>query len=108
MMYCVVLLLDFRVDRATLSKVSIAPTGVETLEEPFQIQRNEFFKKPVPNVIRQSVSLFHEASPEKDLDVVALLTAAPSVPGSPRPLWLVLLESLPTGLLWGMGTTSLL
>lgn len=86
---------------SSFGKEARPPSKATIVEEiPFQVKLNEFFKKPVPAVLRQSVSLFFEANPEKDPDVVTMLTAAPSVPGCPRPLWLVLLGSLPTGLLW--------
>ena len=70
-------------------------------EESFAVQLNEFFKEPVPRPIKRSLSLYYEKeNPQQNLDVISLLTAAPSVPGCPRPLWLVVLGSLPTGLLW--------
>lgn len=84
-------------------KVSVASNANDkeiTEEMPFQVKLNEFFKRPVPPPIRQSVSLHHEINPENEFDAVTMLTAAPSAPGYPRPLWLVLLGSLPSGLLW--------
>lgn len=72
----------------------------QNTDEYFSVQLNEFFKRPVPTPIKRSISVYYEDPPEKDIDVVSLLTAAPSVPGCPRPLWLVILASLPTGLLW--------
>ena len=91
--------------RTAVSKCEAATTSSRTLPlrrtECFQVQLNEFFKRPVPRPLKQSVSLFYEETPAPiDLDVVTLLTSAPSVPGVPRPLWLVMLGSLPTGLLW--------
>jgi hypothetical protein len=64
---------------------------------------NEFFKGPVPDPLKGAISIFREETNEDKLDVndvVTLLTAAPGSPGVPRPLWLVMLASLPTGLLW--------
>jgi hypothetical protein len=62
---------------------------------------NEFFKKPVPKPLRDALSIFKETDENKlDGDIITLMTAAPGSPGVPRPLWLVLLASLPTGLLW--------
>lgn len=73
-------------------------------EESFSVQLNEFFKGPVPKPIKKSLSLYYENGQnnpqEQNLDTISLLTASPSVPGCPRPLWLVVLGSLPTGLLW--------
>eukprot|EP00536_Pseudo-nitzschia_multiseries_P001785 jgi/Psemu1/300977/fgenesh1_kg.23_\ len=69
----------------------------------FRVRLNEFFKGPVPDPIRTSFSIFREEANGEKLDVedvVTLLTAAPGAPGVPRPLWLVMLGSLPTGLLW--------
>ncbi|KAG7351934.1 hypothetical protein IV203_007982 [Nitzschia inconspicua] len=68
-----------------------------------QVQMNEFFKKPVPTPIKNAFQIFREESDADKLDVedaVTLLTAAPGSPGVPRPLWLVMLGSIPSGLLW--------
>jgi hypothetical protein len=66
-----------------------------------QVQLNEFFKKPVPPPLKEAIAIFKEAEGTKlDDDIVTLLTAAPGSPGVPRPLWVVVLASLPTGLLW--------
>jgi len=68
-----------------------------------QVRLNEFFKEPVPAPLKEAFSIFREETNEDKLDledVVTLLTAAPGSPGVPRPLWLVMLVSLPTGLLW--------
>jgi hypothetical protein len=69
----------------------------------FQVQVNEFFKAPVPAPLKNAFSIYVEENDEDRLDVddvVTLLTAAPGSPGVPRPLWLVMLGSLPTGLMW--------
>jgi hypothetical protein len=69
----------------------------------FQVQLNEFFKTPVPWPIKNAFSIFREETESDKLDLedtVTLLTAAPGSPGVPRPLWLVILGSIPTGLLW--------
>ena len=67
----------------------------------YQVQINEFFKKPVPSPIKDALSIFKETEDSKlDDDIVTILTAAPGSPGFPRPLWLVILASLSTGLLW--------
>jgi hypothetical protein len=66
-----------------------------------QVRLNEFFKRPVPKPIRQALQVYREEEdPEQDFEIVSLLTAAPSIPGAPRPLWVVILGSLTTGLLW--------
>ena len=57
----------------------------------FSVQVNDFFKGPVPRPIRRAISLYYEKDNlQENLDAVYLLTAAPTVPGSPRPLWLVM------------------
>ena len=64
---------------------------------------NEFFKSPVPAPFKGAFSIFREESYEDQLDTkdfVTLLTAAPGSPAVPKPLWVVMLASLPTGLLW--------
>jgi hypothetical protein len=72
-------------------------------KEYFQVHLNEFFKKPVPAPIKNAFGIFREETDADKLDVedaVTILTAAPGSPGVPRPLWVVILASLPTGLLW--------
>jgi len=76
-------------------------------EESFNVKINEFFKKPVPSFILESITVRREGkngqfktSPSSLEDILPMLTAPPSDPGVPRPLWLVMLGSVPTGLLW--------
>lgn len=72
-------------------------------KEYFQVELNEFFKKPVPAPIKNAFAIYREQDEGDKLDVgdaVTLLTAAPGSPGVPRPLWLVMLGSIPSGLLW--------
>jgi hypothetical protein len=86
---------------AAVSNCEAATTPPLVRTECFQVYLNAFFKRPVPIPLKQSLSLYYEATPAPiDLDVVTLLTSAPSVPGVPRPLWLVMMGILPTGLLW--------
>lgn len=71
--------------------------------DSFQVRLNEFFKGPVPDPLKGAFSIFREETIDDKLDVedaITLLTAAPGAPGVPRPLWLVMLASFPTGLLW--------
>jgi hypothetical protein len=77
-----------------------SPDASEDQTVYFQIEVNEFFKRPVPATIKQAISIFQETDKKLNYDLVTMLTAAPGSPGFPRPLWLVLLASLPTGLLW--------
>jgi len=70
-------------------------------QDPYPVRLNEFFKRPVPPPIKKAFSIFTETPDIRlDDDAVTVLTAAPGRPGVPRPLWLVMLASLPTGLLW--------
>lgn len=70
-------------------------------QQSFPVVVNEFFKKSVPKPLSEALSIFIETDENMlDDDIVTLMTAAPGSPGVPRPLWLVLLASLPTGLLW--------
>jgi hypothetical protein len=72
-----------------------------TLEACWNVQLNEFFKKPVPRPVREKLSLYRETNdPQKHFSVMDLLAASPGAPGVPRPLWLVILGSVPTGLVW--------
>jgi len=84
------------------SQAAYAPPS-SLYADSFPVRLNEFFKGPVPAPLKEAFSIFREETNEDKLDmedVVTLLTAAPGSPGVPRPLWLVMLASLPTGLLW--------
>lgn len=67
-------------------------------ETSFNVQVNEFFKKPVPPAILEQISLRKVNKVEEGL--FGKLTSPPGEPGVPRPLWLVILGSVPSGLLW--------
>ena len=71
-------------------------------EESFNVRVNEFFKQAVPLPVLEKLSVHREMMPGSQLksDVISRLTASPGDPGVPRPLWLVILGSVPTGLLW--------
>lgn len=66
--------------------------------KPINVALNEFFQRPVPEAILKSLEVFEDNKTEWGL--VSWLTAAPGSPGVPRLLWLVILGSVPTGLLW--------
>ena len=84
-----------------LFNVRLDRTNVLHAHQSFPVDVNEFFKKSVPKPLREALSISKETDENMlDDDIVTLITAAPSSPGFPRPLWLVLLASLPTGLLW--------
>lgn len=67
-------------------------------ETSFNVKVNEFFKKPVPPAVLEYISL-RKVDQVKE-DVFGKLTSPPGEPGVPRPLWLVILGSVPSGLLW--------
>jgi hypothetical protein len=81
-------------------------TPPDNLESEFyQAQMNGFFKNRVPFPFQRSLSIFQEGDNKRlnettSDDLVTMITYAPSNPGFPRPLWLVLLASVSTGLLW--------
>jgi hypothetical protein len=81
-------------------RLRLKASTLDQTSHPF-VQLNEFFKGPVPEAIKEALAIFKEPVDAKlDDDIVTLLTAAPGSPGVPRPLWLVVLASFPTGLLW--------
>jgi len=87
----------------TRSSSSTSSSITERYADSFHVRLNEFFKGPVPAPFKGAFSIFREETSEDKLDtedLVTLLTAAPGSPGVPRPLWLVMMASLPTGLLW--------
>lgn len=66
----------------------------------FAVQVNEFFRRPVPSFIREYLE---NASLEETATVPSTwetIVSPPTVPGVPRPLWIVILASVPTGLVW--------
>ncbi|GAX19382.1 hypothetical protein FisN_4Lh361 [Fistulifera solaris] len=64
----------------------------------WNVQVNEFFKKPVPLAVLEYFALRKVNNVEES--VLGKLTSPPGEPGVPRPLWLVILGSVPSGLLW--------
>lgn len=69
--------------------------------EAITVRVNEFFKAPVPTPILNAVSVSRETGDlKKEFSVKDLLVASPGSPGIPRPLWLVILGSIPTGIVW--------
>lgn len=83
------------------NRVSTSLYSSSSDTEYFNVQVNEFFKKPVPPIIKDYLAVQKESAPVKqDFSIVDIVTAPPCDPGVPRPLWSVILASLPTGLLW--------
>jgi len=85
--------------RRLVGHLCLAKTNAED-NDSINVQINEFFKKPVPLPIQEALSPALSSYRKKDNDFISLATAAPSDPGAPRPLWLVILASVPTGLVW--------
>lgn len=79
-----------------------ATFSLQAIREDFpSVQLNKFFKDPVPEFILDRVALKDDSSnPKIEFDIVELLTAPPGSPGVPRPLWLVAIGSISSGLLW--------
>jgi hypothetical protein len=75
-----------------------------SLTDSTNYQVNEFFKRPVPEFVKSYLTVQQQSSlPKIDTtatDFVTLAKAPPQSPGSPRPLWLVMAASIPTGLVW--------
>merc|ERR1719401_2150449 len=62
---------------------------------------NEFWKSLVIQPVRDYVEVRPaESSVTAASDALAKLTAPPEVPGIPRPVWLTILGSVPTGLVY--------
>ena len=59
---------------------------------------NEFWKKLVIPPVRNFVEV--RPSGSAGTDPLSKLTAPPEIPGIPRPVWLTILGSVPTGLMW--------
>jgi len=63
---------------------------------------NEFFKN---NLVIEPVRNYVDIQPAESVvtatsDALTKLTAPPEIPGIPRPVWLTVLGSVPTGLVW--------
>lgn len=63
---------------------------------------NEFFKN---NLVIEQVRNYVDIQPAESVvtatsDALTKLTAPPEIPGIPRPVWLTILGSVPTGLIW--------
>jgi hypothetical protein len=62
---------------------------------------NEFWKSLVIEPVRKYVEVqLAESVVTETSDALTKLTAPPEIPGIPRPVWLTILGSVPTGLLW--------
>eukprot|EP00977_Amphora_coffeiformis_P027160 scaffold34591_cov183-Amphora_coffeaeformis.AAC.1 len=66
------------------------------LVSDFCMATNEFFKGLVVQPVRDSVQIQPAGTARSDL--LSKLTAAPEVPGIPRPVWLTIAGSVPTAL----------
>jgi len=67
----------------------------------FNIDLNNFFREPVPADLQKIVEISSGAAKTAiDGFIYDYIVAPPGNPGVPRPLWLVILGSLPTGFLW--------
>jgi hypothetical protein len=79
---------------------SSTPSSANSIND----QINELFKRPVPDMVKSYLMVQEQPSQEDGTpatnNFVALATAPPQRPGLPRPLWLVIAASLPTGLVW--------
>ena len=82
--------------RASFKELHLSSNG-----DYITVKVNQFFQDPVPKFLQELLTLKNDSQPPRhDFDFMELLTAPPTKPGIPRPLWLVCLASIPTGLLW--------
>lgn len=59
---------------------------------------NNFFKDPVPDFVKDSVEIVKVSKDEQEkFGVVSQIISPPQYPGIPRPLWVVIAASIPTG-----------
>jgi len=73
-------------------------TKNEKLISDFCIGTNEFWKQLVIPPVRNYVEI--QPSGTAKNDILSKLIAPPEVPGIPRPVWLTILGSVPTGLVY--------
>jgi len=86
-------------DEKTVSVVENNADTTKMPEESFNVRFNAFFKEPVPESVLNYISLQKDVNFD-DKNILSMVKASPSSPGVPRPLWLVVVASLPTALVW--------
>ena len=60
---------------------------------------NAFWKSLIIPVVRDYADVKPRGTADVE-DFFSVVTAAPEVPGIPRPVWLTIAASVPTGLIW--------
>ena len=60
---------------------------------------NAFWKSLIIPVVRDYADVKPKGTADVD-DFFSVVTAAPETPGIPRPVWLTIAASVPTGLIW--------
>ena len=60
---------------------------------------NAFWKSLIIPVVREYADVKPKGTADVD-DFFSVVTAAPETPGIPRPVWLTIAASVPTGLIW--------
>ena len=60
---------------------------------------NAFWKSLIIPVVRDYADVKPKGTADVD-DFFGVVTAAPETPGIPRPVWLTIAASVPTGLIW--------
>jgi len=64
------------------------------------IQTNKIFEKATIPPVRNFLSIPSDPSPHSRLDPLEAALSPPTLPPIPRPVWLTISMSIPTGLLW--------
>jgi len=77
---------------------SVSDENLSTLVDNFCQGTNSFWKKLVIAPVREYVEI--QPAGTANSDILSKLTAPPEIPGIPRPVWLTILGSVPTGLGW--------
>ena len=83
----------------TRSKVLHANAIDEDAISDFCKGANAFWKKLIIPVVRDYADVKPKGTAAGD-DFFSVVTAAPETPGIPRPVWLTIAASVPTGLIW--------
>lgn len=81
-------------------RLSASSKDVDELVSDFCKATNEFWASLVLPAVREKVQLQEASSSKQQRDLLSLFTAAPEYPGIPRPVWVVVLFSLPTALVY--------
>ena len=85
--------------RAAVRRPSALHSSNDDAISDFCKGTNAFWKTLIIPVVRDYADVKPKGTADVD-DFFSVVTAAPETPGIPRPVWLTIAASVPTGLIW--------